>query len=53
MQITWVKPPEGGFILNEYTMEKKKLLFMLMGTISIMALNTVVEGGSDSTGWML
>ena len=31
MQITWVKPPKGGFILNEYTMEKKKVIVYVDG----------------------
>ena len=34
---TWVKPPKGGFTLNLIIwIIRKKLLFMLTGTTSIM-----------------
>ena len=28
---TWVKPPKGGFILKEWTMEKKKVIVYVDG----------------------
>ena len=31
MQITWVKPPSGGFILKNKTMEKKKVIVYVDG----------------------
>ena len=31
MQITWVKPPQGGFIFKEQTMKKKKVIVYVDG----------------------
>lgn len=53
MQITWVKPPRGGFILNEYTMEKKKVIVYVDGCNFYYGLKHGGRSGSDSTGWML
>ena len=31
MQITWVKPPKGGFIFKDYSMDKKKVIVYVDG----------------------
>lgn len=50
MRYTEFKPPQGGFIFKEKTMEKKKVIVYVDGYNFIMVLDTEVVSGSAIIG---